>query len=100
MRRRLTSGKFDGLGREQIVKFYEMSIIYSWSKEFLQAGKKRLAGGTDCSATSDEVKALQRESRDLKEAISCRHYPGKPPVQKSMIRDGAATNLISRHRKT
>ncbi|QFI70430.1 Mobile element protein (plasmid) [Sinorhizobium alkalisoli] len=38
-------------------------------KEFLEAGKKRLAGDTARSATSDEVKALRRESRDLKEAL-------------------------------
>ena len=46
------------------------SLYYSWSKEFLEAGKKRLAGNTARSATSDEVKALHRESRDLKEALA------------------------------
>ncbi|RYG93738.1 MAG: transposase [Alphaproteobacteria bacterium] len=46
------------------------SLYYSWSKEFLEAGKKRLAGDTARSATSDEVKALRRESRDLKEALA------------------------------
>ncbi|MDT6939524.1 IS3 family transposase [Brucella pseudogrignonensis] len=46
------------------------SLYYSWSKEFLAAGKKRLAGDTARSATSDEVKALRRESRDLKEALA------------------------------
>ena len=45
------------------------SLYYSWSKEFLEAGKKRLAGDTSRSATSDEVKALRKESRDLKEAL-------------------------------
>ncbi|MGO1164971.1 transposase, partial [Brucella sp. C7-11G] len=30
------------------------SLYYSWSKEFLEAGKKRLAGDTARSATSDE----------------------------------------------
>ena len=38
------------------------SLYYSWSKEFLEAGKKRLAGDTVRSATSDEVKALREES--------------------------------------
>lgn len=33
------------------------SLYYSWSKEFLEAGKKRLAGDNTRSATSDEVKA-------------------------------------------
>ncbi|MDR7031036.1 transposase-like protein [Rhizobium rosettiformans] len=46
------------------------SLYYSWSKEFLEAGKKRLAGDTARSATSDEVKALRRESHDLKEALA------------------------------
>ncbi len=46
------------------------NLYYSWSKEFLEAGKKRLAGDTAHSATSDEVKALRRQSRDLKEALA------------------------------
>jgi transposase len=46
------------------------SLYYGWSKEFLEAGKKRLAGDTSRSATSDEVKALRKESRDLKEALA------------------------------
>ena len=51
------------------VEFSE-EAYYTWSKEFLEAGKKRLAGDTARSATSDEVKALRRESRDLKEALA------------------------------
>jgi putative transposase len=35
-------------------------MYYGWSKEFLEAGKKRLAGDTTRAATSDEVKALRR----------------------------------------
>jgi transposase len=46
------------------------SLYYSWSKEFLEAGKKRLAGDTARAATSDEVKVLRRESRDLKEVVA------------------------------
>lgn len=46
------------------------SLYYSWSKEFLEAGKKRLAGDTERSATTDEVKTLKRETRDLKEALA------------------------------
>lgn len=34
------------------------SLYYNWSKEFLEAGKKRLAGDTARAATSDEVKVL------------------------------------------
>ena len=46
------------------------SLYYSWSKEFLEAGKKRLAGDTARAATSTEVKDLRRESRDLKEDVA------------------------------
>ena len=46
------------------------SLYYSWSKEFLEAGKKRLAGDTARAATSNEVKDLRREARDLKEVVA------------------------------
>ena len=46
------------------------SLYYSWSKEFLGAGKKRLAGGTAREASSEEVKELRREARQLKEIIA------------------------------
>ena len=46
------------------------SLYYSWSKEFLEAGKRRLAGDTARAATSDEVKDLRREARELKEVVA------------------------------
>lgn len=46
------------------------SLYYTWSKEFLGAGKNRLAGDTARQATSDEVKHLRKESRDLKEVVA------------------------------
>ena len=46
------------------------SLYYSWPKEFLEAGKKRLAGDTVREATSDEVKDLQAENRELKEVVA------------------------------
>jgi transposase len=46
------------------------NLYYRWSKEFLEAGKKRLAGGTAREATSDEVKTLRAEARQLKEALT------------------------------
>ncbi len=46
------------------------SLCSTWSKEFLEAGKKRLAGDTARQATSDEVRSLRKESRDLKEALA------------------------------
>ena len=46
------------------------SLYYVWSKEFLEAGKKRLAGDTARAATSDEVKDLRREASALKEVVA------------------------------
>ena len=46
------------------------SMSYGWSKEFLEAGKKRLAGDTARAATSDEVKDLRREAQALKEVVA------------------------------
>ena len=42
------------------------SLYYAWSKEFLEAGKRRLSGDTERSATGGEVKDLRREVRDMK----------------------------------
>ena len=46
------------------------SLYYSWSKEFLEAGKKRLSGDTAREASSGEVKELRREARTLKEVVA------------------------------
>ena len=46
------------------------SQYYSWSKEFMEAGKKRLAGDTMREANTDEVKGLRKEARDLKEVVA------------------------------
>ena len=46
------------------------SLYYSWSKEFLEAGKIRLAGDTARQATSPEVKELRSESAALKEVVA------------------------------
>ena len=45
-------------------------LCYSWSKEFLEAGKRRLAGDTARAATSSEVTDLRREARALKEVVA------------------------------
>ena len=52
--------------REGIIE----NLYYRWSKEFLEAGKKRLAGDTARAATSDEVKELRREASALKEVVA------------------------------
>ena len=46
------------------------NLYYRWSKDFLEAGKKRLAGDTARAATSDEVKELRREAGALKEVVA------------------------------
>jgi transposase len=46
------------------------SLYYSWSKEFLEAGKRRLSGDTARQATSPEVKELRSESMALKECVA------------------------------
>ena len=46
------------------------NVYYRWSKEFLEAGKKRLSGDTAREATSDEVKQLRTEASALKETLA------------------------------
>ncbi len=46
------------------------TLYYRWSKDFLEAGKKRLAGDTVREATSGEVKELLSENRQLKEVVA------------------------------
>ena len=46
------------------------NLYYRWSKEFLEAGKKRLAGDTVREASSDEVKSLRSEASQLKELLA------------------------------
>ena len=53
-------------GEESIAE----SLYYSWSKEFLEAGKRRLSGDTARQATSPEVKDLRSESLALKECVA------------------------------
>ena len=46
------------------------SLYYKWSKEFLEAGKRRLSGDTELQATSPEVKDLRSEALALKECVA------------------------------
>ena len=46
------------------------NLYYRWSKEFLEAGKKRLAGDTEREASSGDVSGLRKESAQLKEALA------------------------------
>lgn len=46
------------------------NLYYRWSKDFLEAGKKRLSGDTVREANTDEVVDLKRENKDLKQAVA------------------------------
>ena len=63
------------------------SMYYGWSKEFLEAGKKRLAGDTARAATPDEVKDLRREASALKEVVADLTLENRL-LKKSMSGDG------------
>jgi transposase len=63
------------------------SLYYAWSKEFLEAGKRRLAGDTARAATSSEVKELRRQAQELKEVVAEQALDLRL-LKKSMIADG------------
>jgi len=63
------------------------NLYYRWSKEFLEAGKKRLAGDTAREATSDEVKGLRTEAQQLKELLAEVLLENRL-LKKSVIGDG------------
>ena len=63
------------------------SLYYTWSKEFLEAAKRRLAGDTARAATSGEVKDLRRQAQDLKEVVAEQALELRL-LKKSMIADG------------
>ena len=63
------------------------SLYYTWSKEFMEAGKRRLAGDTARAATGDEVNDLRREASALKECVADLTLENRL-LKKSMIADG------------
>ena len=65
------------------------NVYYRWSKDFLEAGKRRLAGDTARDATSDEVKDIRAELRQLKEALAETLLENRL-LKKSVIADGDA----------
>ncbi len=46
------------------------NLYYKWSKEFLEAGKARLAGDSQRQATSSEVEDIRRENAQLKQVVA------------------------------
>ncbi len=63
------------------------SMYYSWSKEFLEAGKRRLSGDTERQASSGAVKDLRREAGELKSLVADLILENRL-LKKSMIGDG------------
>jgi transposase len=63
------------------------SLNYTWTKEFMEAGKRRLAGDTARAATTDEEKDLRREAGALKECVADLTLETRL-LKKSMIADG------------
>ena len=62
-------------------------VYYKWSKDFMEAGKKRLAGDTARAANTEEVRDLRKEARDLKEVVAEQMLEMRL-LKKSMIGDG------------
>ena len=46
------------------------NVYYRWSKEFLEAGKQRLAGDIKREASSSEVTGLKKENDQLKRLVA------------------------------
>ena len=46
------------------------NLYYNWSKDFLEAGKRRLAGDIKREATTNEVHVLKNENMDLKQLVA------------------------------
>ena len=67
------------------------NLYYRWSREFLEAGKKRLDGDTQREASTSEVRELRRENADLKEALA-EEMLEKRLLKKSMIGDGVTAS--------
>ena len=63
------------------------NLYYRWSKEFMEAGKKRLAGDIAREATTAEVKELRSEAAALKEALAEQVMENRL-LKKSVIADG------------
>ena len=63
------------------------NLYYRWSRDFLEAGKKRLTGDTAREATSSEVKDLRQETRQLKEILAETLLENRL-LKKSVLGDG------------
>ncbi len=46
------------------------NLYFKWSKDFMEAGKKRLSGDTVRDASTDEVKDLKDQNSELKQELA------------------------------
>jgi transposase len=58
------------------------NLYYTWSKNFMEAGKKRLNGDTQREANTDEVRSLRYENDTLKKLLA-ELYLEKEMIKKS-----------------
>jgi transposase len=75
------------------------NLYYRWSKDFLEAGKKRLAGDTAREATSDDVKGLRAEAHQLKELLADLLLENRL-LKKAYSAMGSPIHEVPRRRKT
>ena len=66
------------------------NLYYRWSKEFLEAGKKRLVGDTTREATSSEVTDLRKENGRLKQVVAETGISDLPALDGPFIHPKAA----------
>ena len=65
-----------------------VNIYYKWSKEFLEAGKKRLSGDIEREATKGDVTGLKTENDQLKQLVAELSLKNRV-LKKSLIGMGA-----------
>jgi transposase len=59
------------------------NTFYTWTKEFMEAGKRRLSGDTTREATRDEVTELKVQNEELRKALG-KLYMEKEELKKSL----------------
>ncbi len=70
-------------------------LCYSWSKEFLEAGKKFLAGDTARAATNDEVLSMRSQTQALKGALELDGAAAKPSEYQGKYSDNQNNSLLT-----
>lgn len=63
------------------------NLYYRWSRDFLEAGKKRLSGDTARAASTSDVVQMRKESAQLKEMLAETMLENRL-LKKSVIMDG------------